>query len=186
MRWVKYAGLIAVFLLQGYLRAQIITLHSPSGEKYDIKKDTLWHSGRVLALLEPGICYKSSIHRILESGGQQFLFLEVDGAPNKNRLLVYQLRKSHVRLLTDAISCIPEDMDGDGWLEFGGCELTEMHSSADSMYYIPFLYFELKEGAIEQDQEFSRLMAIQENGIFLDYPLDQNGNCCVVIPRPKK
>jgi hypothetical protein len=77
-------------------------------------------------------------------------------------------------------------MDGDGYPEFGGRGLNEVHPSEDSMYYLPVHYYEIRNGSISYDSIFSRDRDIWINGIYLAHPLDGNGNCCKVILKPGK
>lgn len=90
--------------------------------------------------------------------------------------------------MADAISSDLKDLDGDSYIEFGGCDLTEKHPSEDSMYYIPYDYYEIKKGNISYDSVFSKKMDRKINGVYLSQPVDPAGNCCkvVVIPGVKK
>lgn len=77
------------------------------------------------------------------------------------------------------------DIDGDGFLEYGGFDLSEMHPHQDSMYYNPSKFYEIKKGRLLFDSLLTKKEDIKENGIYLAQPLDKYGNCCQVIKRPK-
>ena len=59
------------------------------------------------------------------------------------------------------------------------------YDAKDSMYYIPSQYYEIDNGNIRFDSSLTKKMDIKINGIYLKNPLDKNGNCCVVIKRPR-
>lgn len=130
------------------------------------------------------IIYTSKRNRLIEDGGSAFLFLEIDGRPNLDRLYVFKISASLVDSVADAISSDLKDLDGDGYLEFGGTDLTEAHPSRDSMYYIPSRYYEIRAGRIAFDSACTKKMDIKENGVYLAHPADANGFCCRVIPKP--
>ena len=135
---------------------------------------------------EDAILYESKRNRLIENSGSTFLFLEIDGSPNKDRFYVFKIFKDKVDSITDTISSEIRDLDGDSNLEFGGSDLTEMHPSKDSMYYIPSAYYEIKEGKIKYDSVLTKMIDIRINGIYLSNPMDAQGNCCKVIPKSKK
>lgn len=119
---------------------------------------------------------------LIEDNGSVFLFLFADGNPNLDRFNVYQIFPNKALLVADSIASPIKDYDSDGNLEFGGRDLTEMHPSRDSMYYIPTQYFEIAKGKILIDKSLTRKKDISINGCYISKPLDKNGNCCVVIP----
>lgn len=133
---------------------------------------------------DDAIYYNSKRNRLIEDGGSTFLFVEVDGSPNLNELYAFQLTGNSVKLLAKAISSDLKDLDADSYLEFGGTDLTEMHPSPDSMYYIPYDYYEIREGRILYDSALSKKKDIQVNGVYLANPYDSDMNCCKVIVKP--
>jgi len=128
----------------------------------------------------------SKRQKLIENGGVVFLFLEMSGSPNLDRFHVFKVSGNKVDLILDALSSDIGDRDGDGYLEFGGRDLTEMHPSEDSMYYIPTEYFEIRNGRITYDSILSKDMDIQINGVYLSAYGDDNGNCCKAILKPGK
>jgi hypothetical protein len=130
------------------------------------------------------IIYPSKRNRLIEDNGSSFLFLEIDGRPNLNRLYVFQIFADRVDSVADAISSDLKDLDGDTFLEFGGDNLTEVYPSRDSMYYNPSYYYEIRAGRIVFDSSCTKKMDIAENGIYLANPVDADGLCCKVIPKP--
>lgn len=133
-----------------------------------------------------GIIYSSPRNKIVENGGTVFLFLEVNGSPNLDKLNVYKVTDTGVLFIANAMSSDVADLDGDGFLEFGGRDLTEMHPSEDSMYYIPYAYYEIRDGKINYDTALSREMDLRVNYVYLSDPGDAHGNCCLAIVKPAK
>ncbi|MGZ3756206.1 MAG: hypothetical protein ACXVAY_14370 [Mucilaginibacter sp.] len=123
---------------------------------------------------------------LIEDNGSAFLFLFSYGNPNLDRFNVYQILATGTKLVADSIASQIKDYDNDGKLEFGGRDLTEMHPSPDSMYYIPTKYFEISNGKISIDKALTKQMDIKINGIYLSKPLDKDGNCCTAIPITKE
>jgi hypothetical protein len=78
--------------------------------------------------------------------------------------------------------------NGDGYLEFGGRDITERYPNPDSMYYIPSAYYKIRDGKIRPDNSLTRRKDIELNGLYLptNQQPDKNGNCCKVIPKPRK
>ena len=132
------------------------------------------------------INYESKRNKLLEVNGSVFLFIEVNGNPNLDRIYAFKIYKNRVDSLANAISSELIDLDKDGNLEFGGRDLTESYPSKDSMYYIPSDYFEIKNGTIVYDSAYTKSADIGLNGIYLANPADKEGNCCIVIKKPKK
>jgi len=137
-------------------------------------------------LREDVVLYDSKKTKLIENSGSSFLFLEIDDSPNKNKFYIFKISNGKVDSIGMSISSDIRDVDGDGNLEFGGCDWTEVHPSKDSMYYIPSDYFELKNGKIIYDSSLTKKIDIQVNGLYLPNPADANGNCCRVIPKPAK
>ncbi len=133
---------------------------------------------------EDVIIYTSKRNRLIENGGTAFLFLEIDGNPNLDRLYVFTVSANRVDSVANAISSELKDYDGDSYLEFGGSDLTEVPDSRDSMYYIPSCYYEIRDGRVVYDSSCTRKMDIKKNGIYLAHPLNAHGYCCKVIPKP--
>ena len=47
-------------------------------------------------------------------------------------------------------------------------------------------FIKIKNGSVTFDQALTEKMDIIENGIYINKPLDKDGFCCIVVPRPKK
>ena len=143
------------------------------------------NSKKLYRLEDDAIIYDSKRNQLMEDAGSALLFLEMAGSPNLDRLYAFAIHDAKVELLADAISSDIKDLDGDGYLEFGGCDLTEKHPSEDSMYYIPFNYHEIRKGRIFYDSAYSRKIDIRVNGVFLANPQDPAAvGCCKVIAKP--
>lgn len=159
---------------------------SSKQQKITVFKGTIFVNGNRTYQLPPdAINYPSRRNRLVEDGGNVFLFLEINGSPNKNRLYVFGINNSKADSLMDAISSDVKDMDHDGFLEFGGADLPKAYPSADSVYYLPAKFYEINRGRIVYDAAYTEKTDKKVNGIFIADPLDKNGNCCKAIPRPK-
>ena len=161
-----------------------LTFRTSKGFDINVSGRTITVNGRKLFLLEDSAISNSKRNRVIEDGGSVFLFLEMDGRPNLDMLYAFQVSDTKVELLANAISSDLKDLDGDGYPEFGGSDLTEKHPSEDSMYYIPVDYYEIRMGRILYDSVYSRKQTIKMNGVFLVHAGDPNGNCCKVIVKP--
>jgi len=112
----------------------------------------------------------------------------MDGRPNLDRLNAFLIHPTKAILVADAILSAIKDYDGDGYLEFGGRDLTEIYTHPDSMCYVPTAYYELRKGKIHPDGALTRTEDIKINGLYLppNKQLDRNGFCCKIIPIPGK
>lgn len=139
----------------------------------------------------------SNLNRVIEGKKGIALFLVIDGRPNFNKILGFQIAQTKAILKSNACffgeggrkdGPAPfTDMNGNGYLDYGGFDITEVPPSyPDSIYYNPGDFYEIRDGEIIYDKKLTKEMDIKENGIYLDKPLDKDGFCCVVIPNPKK
>ncbi|MDR6570643.1 hypothetical protein [Chitinophaga ginsengisegetis] len=161
-------------------------LHFTSSQQQliTVYKGTIFVNGnKAFVLHEDIINYKSKRNRLVENGKSVFLFLEVNGSPNKNRLYVFNIDHSLADSLLSAVSSDVKDWDRDGNLEFGGSDVTKPYPAADSMYYVPSKFYEIKRGKITYDAELTETTDKKVNGIFLAAPLNSSST---VIPKPKK
>lgn len=134
------------------------------------------------------VLYESKANRLIEDHGSVLLFIAMAGNPNVDRLNVFLITPTKATLLVDAIISPIKDYDNDGYLEFGGRDLTEAYVNPDSMYYIPSAYYEIREGKIHPDNTLTRNEDIKTNGLYLppNKQLDKDGNCCKVVPVPRR
>lgn len=169
------------------INSKPLTFHTTGGLAIIVHGNIISVNGKDLyTIRDEEIHVDSKYNRIVEDAGFVFLFIEIDGSPNEDKMLVFRVSKDSVDLVTKAISSEVEDVDGDGYLEFGGSDLTEGYPARDSMYYIPSPYYEIRKGQVRYDSVCTRLMERKLNGIYLSNPLDEHGNCCKVIPKPGK
>lgn len=164
-------------------------LHFTSSQRQliTVYKGTIFVNGNKAFLFpQDNINYKSRRNRLVENGKAVFLFLEVNGSPQKNRLYAFHIDHSLADSVADAVSSDVKDWDHDGNLEFGGSDLPQQYPSPDSMYYVPSKFYEIKKGKITFDAELTEKTDKKVNGVYLADPLDSKGNCCKVIPKGKK
>jgi hypothetical protein len=172
-----------------------IILKTKSGDNIVVTKAVIHYNDKAISKEIEGIVYDSKYSRLIEQNETILLFLEIDNRPNYNNIAAYSLTKQKA---TKLVECVYNDknqgigptpftdMDKDGKLEFGGFDLTEYYDSKDSMYYNPSKYYEISNGTIKFDSTLTKKMDIKINGVYLSKPVDKDGNCCVVIKKPKK
>ena len=164
-----------------------INLKTSKGDIVRVKKGIIYFNDKkILSFQYDDLIYGSKLNRLLEDHNSIFLFLAENGRPGLDHLLAYKITASKAILMADAILSPLRDLDHDGFLEFGGNDLTEMYPNRDSMYYIPTAYYEIRNGKIIKDMTLTRQQDIKLNGTYLKSPLDANGNCCKLIPNPKR
>jgi hypothetical protein len=139
--------------------------------------------------------YESKYNRIIKSKGKLLLFLESDGRPNFNYIAAYSIAKDNK--VTFIADCVyndknqgggPDpftDIDHDGFLEYGGFDINEVPEKPDSIYYNPSEFYEIRNGVVKFDSLLARKADIKKNGIYLSNFMDNSGNCCKVIKKPR-
>jgi len=132
------------------------------------------------------VVYKSRRNKIIEDKGNVFLFLEVTDGTKKNKFYIFSIHNSIADSLFTAIASDVKDLDQDGFMEFGGSEASQPYPAADSMYYVPSRFYEIKNGQITFDGAYTEKVDMKVNKTYIPDPLDKNGNCCVVVPRRPK
>jgi hypothetical protein len=167
--------------------AKELTFHSDQGLAVKVHKGVIAVNNKDLYKLRfDDIIYSSKRNRLIRNGGSTFLFLEIDGRPNRDMLYAFKISANKVDSVANAISSDIWDMDGDGYSEFGGTDLNEAHPSEDSMYYLPSCYFEISNGRIAYDSAYSEEIDFRINGVYLSHPADVSGSCCTTIVKPGK
>ena len=164
-------------------------LHFTSSQRQliTVYKGTIFVNGNKAFIFNQDIInYKSRRNKLIEDGRSVFLFLEVNGSPNKNRLYVFNIDHSLADSVVSAISSDVKDWDHDGNLEFGGSEAAVPHPAADSIYYLPSKFYEIKKGKITYDAALTETTDKKVNGVYLADPLTSDGKCCKGIPKSKK
>jgi hypothetical protein len=166
----------------------IISFKTSTGRTIKVFKGQIFYDNRVIFKREydDDILYESKSNHLMEDHGAIILFIAINGSPNLDRLNAFLITPTKATLVADAILSPIKDYDGDGYLEFGGRDLTEMYPNRDSMYYIPTAYYEIREGKIKPDNTLTRSEDIKINGLYLppSKQLDKDGNCCKVVPTP--
>lgn len=188
MRHLLHLCLIFPFCLPAAAQKSGNELHFTSSQQQMITvyKGTIFVNGNKAFIFPKDIInYKSRRNRLIEDGRTVFLFLEVDGSPNKNRLMVFNIDHSLADSLLNTVSSDVKDWDQDGNLEFGGSDLVKVHSSPDSIYYTPARFYEIKKGKITLDAALTEKTEKKLNGTYLPDPFEANGQP-KVIPRSKK
>jgi hypothetical protein len=164
-------------------------LHFTSSQQQliTVYKGTIFVNGnKAFVFQEDSINYASKRNRLIENGKTVFLFLEVKNSPKKNRLQVFNIDHSLAISVLNAISSDVKDWDRDGELEFGGSELPQTYPAADSMYYVPSKFYEIKKGKIAYDAELTETTDKKVNGEFLAEPTDSKGNLKVISKSRKR
>ena len=162
-----------------------LVFKSSKAQYITVNKGTIFVNGNRAYQLPPdAVNLASRRNKLIEDNGNVFLFLEINGAPNKNKLYVFGVNNSSVDSLATAISSDVRDYDHDEYLEFGGSDNVPVYPAADSMYYVPSKFYEIKKGRILYDKEYTEKIDMKVNGQYLADPVDANGQY-KVIHKPK-
>ncbi len=166
----------------------ILSFKTSTGHIIKVVKGQILYDNKSIFKIKYGddILYESKSNRLIEDHGSIFLFIAMAGNPNLDRLDAFLITPTKATLVVDAILSPIKDYDNDGYLEFGGRDLTEMYPNPDSMYYIPTAYYEIRGGKIKPDNALTKNEDIKLNGLYLppNKQLDKDGNCCKVVPTP--
>jgi len=174
---------------------QDLTFKTKSGHIIEVHGEIIHYDKSAISAEIAGVLPHSKYSRLVEQNGSILLFLEIDGAPDFNSIKGFTIKSNKAVEVCDVvyndemhgIGPAPfTDMDGDGKLELGGFDLTEAYQAEDSMYYNPSQYYEIDHGKVKFDSTLTRKMDIKVNGVYIPHPLNENGNCCVVIRKPAK
>ncbi|MBW8684500.1 hypothetical protein [Chitinophaga rhizophila] len=161
-----------------------LSLTSSKQHQISVYKGTIIVNGnKTFTFKQDSINYASKRNRVEEDKGSVFLFLDVKDGPKKNKLYVFSINNSIADSVLTTISSDIKDWDHDGLLEFGGSEAGELYPSADSMYYVPAKFYEIKKGKLVYDAEYTEKIDTKVNGVFIANPLENNGKYKVI---PKK
>lgn len=132
----------------------------------------------------------SKYSRIISKNGNVLLFMECDGRPNLDYLSAYKINIKNKRITYLSSSVFENnpksktkpftDIDGDGFIEYGGFDLTEMHPNPDSMYYHPSSFYEIRNGKLFFDSLLTKKEDIRVNGMYVKDPVN------LTIKKPKR
>src|SRR6202012_5783563 len=130
-----------------------LTFKTANGHIVKVDNGVIYYDKKSIANIKNAadVNYANKANRLIEDNGNVFLFITMNGNPNKDRVLAYEITPGKAIVRADAILSLVKDYDGDGYLEFGGSDLTEAYPNPDSMYYIPTAYYEIKRGKIHRD-----------------------------------
>jgi hypothetical protein len=158
-------------------QAQLITIY---------KGNIFVNGNKTYIFSKDDIVYASRRNKLVENGRSVFMFLELNGSPNKNKMIVFNIDHSIADSITTTVVSDIRDFDRDGELEFGGSEAAKPHPSADSLYYLASRFYEIKKGRITFDKELTEKTDIKVNGTYLEEPLDSNGNPKAILKSKKR
>lgn len=131
----------------------------------------------------------SKYSRIIINNGQVLFFMECDGRPNFDYLSAYSINIEEKKVTYLSSSVFENnsksktrsftDIDGDGFIEYGGFDIIEAHPHPDSMYYNPSSFYEIRNGKVKFDSALVKKQDIKLNGIYLKNPIN------ITIRKPK-
>jgi len=182
--------LLTILTAFSYQPKHLLQFKTSNGHVIKVTRGVILYDSKEVFKIDydDDILYNDENNQLIEDHGSVFLFVAMAGQPNLDRLYAFLITPTKARLVADAILSPVKDYDGDGYLEFGGSDLTEVYPNPDSMYYIPTAYYEIRNGQIIPDYKLSRIKDIAINGRYLPpaKQKDNDGNCCTVIPTPGK
>lgn len=161
---------------------------SSQQQKITVYQGTIFVNGNRAHQLPPDdINYSSKRNRVIEDGGNVFLFLELKGATgHKDRLYVFGINNSKADSILTAISSDVKDYDHDGLMEFGGADIAPANpSSGDQVYYVPSKFYQINKGSIVYDAEYTEKIDKKANGVFIAEPMDNATGTYKLIAKPK-
>jgi hypothetical protein len=132
----------------------------------------------------------SKYSRIIAEKGNFLLFMECDGRPNLDYISAYSIdikNKRMTYLSSSVFDGNPKsrrkpftDIDGDGFIEYSGFDLTEIHLNPDSMYYHPASFYEIRDGKLYFDSLLTKREDIKANGVYIKDPTN------ITLRKPRK
>ncbi|MBV8252608.1 MAG: hypothetical protein JO154_08370 [Chitinophaga sp.] len=193
MRYLLQLCLCMAVSLSAMAQKEKNELHftSSQAQRITVYKGTVFVNGnKAFIFPEDNINYPSKRNRLIEDGKSVFLFLDVAMKTGSNRLYVFNIDHSLADTLLTAVSSDVKDWDHDGNMEFGGAEQVTPYvpftdKGADSAYYVPSRFYEIRKGKIIYDAELTEKTDIKANGVFLTEPYDANGKT-KLIKRKKR
>jgi len=166
----------------------VLSFKTSAGHTVKVTHAQIFYDNRVIFKMkyDDDILYESKSNQVLEDHGIVFLFIAKDGRPNLDMFDVFSITPTKAVLVANAMLSPIKDYDDDGYLEFGGRDLTEGYSNPDSMYYVPTAWYEIRNGKIQPDRSLTRREDIKINGLYLPpgKQLNEDGSCCKVVPVP--
>ncbi|MDQ8005994.1 MAG: hypothetical protein REI64_14425 [Pedobacter sp.] len=150
---------------------------------YSIYRQTFFLNGEKIFTDTGNYLVDSSKYsRIIVEKGSVLLFMECDGHPNLDYLSAYSIdikNKKMTYLSSSVFDGNPKsktkpftDIDGDGFIEYGGFDLTEMHPNPDSMYYRPSSFYEIRNGKLFFDSLLTKREDIKANAVYSKNPIN--------------
>ncbi|MES2063836.1 MAG: hypothetical protein V4456_18065 [Bacteroidota bacterium] len=191
MRYKHFFVLLLTFTSLSAFQSSVknaLRFKSATGHIIKVYKGGIFYDEKLIHNIKypDGIIYKSKYNRLIEDHGSMFLFIGMMDNPNLDKLIVFRITSTKATPGESAILSEIKDYDKDGFLEFGGRDLTEAYPNPDSMYYIPSAYYEIRNGEIRTDNSLTKSEDIKLNGLYLppNKRFDNDGNCCKVVPAP--
>lgn len=154
-------------------------LKSSINQQITVYKGTVFVNGNKAFLLHDEVNYASRRNKLVEDEGAVFLFLDMARQPEKE-MLVLRIEHSNADSVATAVVSDVKDFDHDGQLEFGGKAAVPPSPSADSVYYVPARFYEIKKGNIALDDAYTQQIEKKINGVYLAMPYDVYGKPVVI------
>lgn len=154
-------------------------LKSSINQQITVYKGTVFVNGNKAFFLHDDVNYASRRNKLVEDAGAVFLFLEMARPPEK-QMLVLRIDHSNADSVATSVLSDVKDFDHDGQLEFGGKAPVPPPPSADSTYYVPARFYEIKKGNITLDEAYTQQIEKKINGVYLATPYDAYGKPVVI------
>lgn len=176
--------LLAFIALPAFGQKSNFHFVSSKAQQININKGTIFVNGNRAFLLSNGAEFLDSRrNKLIENGGNVFLFLEVNRNADVKDLIIFSVNNSKVDSIANVVSSDIRDYDHDQLMEVGGAYNVAPYPSPDSVYYVPYIYYEINKGRVVLDEEYNEKVNKKKYGVWLkDLIVDGKYK---VIPKPK-
>lgn len=160
--------LLAFIALPAFGQKSNLHFVSTKAQQININKGTIFVNGnRAFQLNNEAEFLDSRRNKIIENKGNVFLFLEVNRAAGVKDLIIFAVNNSKVDSIGNTVTSDIRDLDQDGNLEFGGAYAAEAYPGVDSVYYVPYTFYEIVKGRVVLDAEYSKKINEKKYGVYI-------------------
>jgi len=176
--------LLAFIALPAFGQKSNFHFVSSKAQQININKGTIFVNGNRAFLLSNGAEFLDSRrNKLIENGGNVFLLLEVNRSADVKDLIIFSVNNSQVDSIANVVSSDIRDYDHDQNMEVGGAYNVAPYPSPDSVYYVPYIYYEINKGRVTLDEAYNEKVNKKKYGVWLKEMIVDGKY--KVIPKPK-